>query len=99
MRAGTAVGVVAGILGIAAVVTLGAQAQAQAKPSTAPSAGQKVEKEVVVEQGPGGATVVTERQGDGQPKIIVRQGGGPRAAACTDPQSAAVRGSASKSAT
>jgi serine protease Do len=79
MRAGTAVGVVAGILGIAAVVTLGAQAQAQAqaKPSTAPSAGQKVVKEVVVEQRPGGETVVTERQGDGQPKIIARQGGGP----------------------
>jgi serine protease Do len=53
MRAGTAVGVVAGILAIAAVVTLGAQAQSKAQ--AAPSAGQKVEKEVIVEAGPGGA--------------------------------------------
>jgi len=70
MRAVTAMGVAVGILGIAAVVTLGAATQA------APPAGQTVERRIVVEQKPGEPMVVIERQGDGRPSIVMRQGAG-----------------------
>jgi len=73
MRALTAVGVAAGILGLAAVATVRAS---QNPAPAAPPAGQTIEKQVVIEQKPGQPMVVMERQGDGRPNIVVRQGSG-----------------------
>jgi len=83
MRAVTAVGVALGVLGLAGVVTLGAQqtekpAEKQAEKQAAPKVEQKVQTKVVTVEKPGQPMVVTVESDDGQEaKVKVRQAGVP----------------------
>jgi serine protease Do len=77
MRAVTAVGTGVCVLGVAAVVTFAAApTTAGAGQQAIQQAPQKVEKPIVAEKKPGEPTVWVERQGDGRPNVLVRQGGG-----------------------
>jgi serine protease Do len=90
MRAVTAMGVAACVLGVTTAVVLGAApipAKASQAVQAAPQAAQKtdakadqsqpkVEKQVVIEKTPGTPAVWVERQGGGAPNIVMRQGGG-----------------------
>jgi serine protease Do len=76
MRAVTAIGVAVCVLGVAAAVSLAAAPSAGAGQQSTQQAPQKVEKQIVVEKKPGEPTVWVERQGNGKPNIVVRQGVG-----------------------